>query len=310
MAYKRSRYNLRPRNMRGLATAARVGYRAYKSYTRTKAKRATSSPGVTTQHDTKTIYRKKRMPRRKRKQWAKFSNKVNAVIDSAHATKTMLINNTDALTATAGSQLFASYNIYGMNGTNGAGTRGNADLVTVAANITNYKKMVYKSAILDLTFTNTSIFPIEMDVYHVRYNNEHEANTPLATFTNAANNTLVTTGTTSLGVTSRGATPWDFPLALSIARITIVKKTKVFLGPGNCSTYQIRDPRNHGITKYDINNQTAGYNYVKPGITQGVIVIAKNVAGYQASATGMSIGCTQKYSYTYISDNSVESGQV
>lgn len=289
----------------------RYAYNAYKSYTQNKSNKVTTGVGISSQHDVKTIYRKKRMPRRKRKAWARFSKKVTAVLDKSVGTKTLVINNVDALVGAIGLQSVSSYLLYGMNGQNGTGTRGNSDLITIASNFTNAKKVVYKSGIMDLTITNTNATANqEVDIYHVRFNNEHEANTPLATFANAVANTVVTTGRSTLTIQARGATPWDFPLALSVARITIVKKTKVFISAGNSTTYQIRDPRNFQISKYDINNQTPNYNYVKPGMTQGVIIIAKNVAGFQGVATNLSVGCTQKYVYGEIQDSVCETGIV
>lgn len=312
MSYKNSRRNRpRPNYARGIATAARMGFRAYRSYTKTNTKRGSSGVGVTSQHDAKTIYRKKRMPRRKRKAWGKFSKKVHAVLDKSTGTKTHLKNNVDALSAATGSQVFATYNMYGMNGADLLGSRGNADLVAIFSNYINADKLILKSAVLDITIENTnSVEPIEVDIYHVRYNNEHEANTPLATFINGASNAVVPSGKTAVSILDRGASPFDIPLALSIGRITIVKKTKVFLGVRNSTTYQIRDPRNRMVTKYDINNQTTGYNYVKPGMTQGIILIAKNTPGGAGATTFMSVGCTTKYSYGILESAPVETGKV
>lgn len=183
--------------------------------------------------------------------------------------------------------------------------------MSIASNYPNAKKVVFKSGIMDLTITNTNAaINQEIDIYHVRYNNEHEANTPIATFVNGAATAVVTAGRSTLSVSTRGSSLWDFPIALSVGRITIVKKTKVFLSAGNSTTYQIRDPRNFQISKYDISNQTAGSNYVRPGMTQGVIIISKNVAGYQGSAGFTSVGCTTKYVYGEIQDSTVETGIV
>lgn len=313
MSYKNSRknYRARPNYARGIATAARMGFRAYRSYTRTNTKRGTSGVGVTSQHDAKTIYRKKRMPRRKRKAWRKFSKKVHAVLDKSTGTKTWLKNNVDGLTALPSFQIFASYNLYGMNGADLAGSRGNRDLVALYTNYSNADKLILKSAVLDVTIENVNeTEPIEVDIYHVRYNNEHEANTPQATFSNSVGNTIVPSGQSSVQLTNRGASPWDIPLALSIARITIVKKTKIFLGVNNATTYQIRDPRNRMVTKYDLTNQSAGFNYVKPGMTQGIIIIAKNTPGGNGSITNISVGSTTKYMYGLLENAQIETGQV
>lgn len=291
--------------------AARVAYDTYQNYQSIRQE-PTANVGVTNQHDNQVIYQRKRMPLKKRKQWTDFSKKVNAVVNKSLGTKTMLINNIDALSAAVGDQIFASYTLYGANGSDGSGYRGPSDMSIVAQNVTLARKLIYKSGILDLTITNTlATAPIELDIYHVTYNNENFANSPNAVFSNASNSSItpVTTGTTIVLPETRGASPFDFPLALSAARISILKKTKVFLGPSNCTTYQIRDLRDHHVLKYDFANETTGNNFVKPGMTQGVILIAKTIAGFSATAPGMYVGATRKYSYLTIQDNQAETGR-
>lgn len=291
-------------------TAARIAYDGYQAYNNRGSPEGTGNVGVTTQHDAQVIYRKKRMPTKKRQQWVDFTRKVEAVTTKGVGTKTMLMNAEDTLTSPATEQIFASYTLYGSNGSDGPGYRGCNDMVQVAQNVTNSRKLIYKSGILDLTMTNVTPYPIEVDVYHVTYGNEHYSNSPNATFANASSTSItpVTTGTTQVTQNTRGAALFDFPVALSMARISILKKTKIFLGSANCSTYQIRDPRNHHIGKYDIANEITGNNFVKPRVTQGVIIIAKHVAGYTANIPTLVVGCTRKYSYATIQDNQAETG--
>lgn len=67
----------------GSAAATGVAARFANSYTQTQTqrRRTRSSRGVTTQHDAKFIYGRKRMPRRKRRAWKKFSKKVDYIIN-------------------------------------------------------------------------------------------------------------------------------------------------------------------------------------------------------------------------------------
>lgn len=77
---------------KAIGTALKYGYKAYNSYTKYQKNKTQNQNTVTTQYDTRLQYRKKSMPRWKRKAWKRFSQKVNAVNLKNHGTYTRLFN--------------------------------------------------------------------------------------------------------------------------------------------------------------------------------------------------------------------------
>jgi len=100
----------------------RAGGRA-QTYTNVKRKRVSSNTGILggTNADIRMIYRKKRMPKKKRKRWANFVKKVGAVEERSLGTRTVLFN--DLITQTSGAttgQNTLTLCLYGfVNGTAG-----------------------------------------------------------------------------------------------------------------------------------------------------------------------------------------------
>ena len=312
------------------ATSARQG--AGRSFTQTlNRRRIRSGMGVTTQHDKKFIYAKKRQPRFKRKRWTSFVKKVNAVAERDYGTRTVVMNKAYSYAnQTAGNQLVGSCYLYSQKGVTGIEPAGDLNIIgglenvgapTAAAGITLWgsTKLLFQSAVLDVTIRNSSTYldtgpttrpdgaaKLELDVYEisVRRNAEESG----ATYNNFAalladNQTEITSigGTgTKLLFNMRGATPWDTTFSLSRWGIKIWKKTKYFIPNGDTITYQVRDPRRHTVTRDDCINQD-GFN--RPGWTRILFFIGKLVSGLPIGNTvgtfqeNIDIGATRKYMY-------------
>lgn len=297
-------------------TAARQGFNAYKSFTRTGVKKRNliSGIGVTSQHDSRLVYRKKRMPRRKRKAWTKFSRKVHAVFEKQLGTKTIVFNDSVSVSpASTAVQTWNLYLLYGKNGDVAASSAiGIADLQGLVQRLsgstslttTSNEKYKLSTAVLDTTYTNTDSLgkSIELDIYEVYFRKEVSDSTPGRTMTTAESATGTVTTGTSLTMTSRGVTPFDLPLFISQTGMVITKKTKYFLGAGNSITYQIRDTKNRTVTKYDIldygvgsdDNAIHAGSWIQPNMTKGVFAVWKTVAGVTGNGT-LSVGATRKY---------------
>lgn len=293
-----------------VASLARLAVRKWRSRTTTKQKsKNTSEPGVTNEYQVKTIYRRRRMPRYKKKKWVSFYKKTSAVIDSRLATKTMLINDAYDVTNVINEQTFSAYMLYGLYGQDKNGFAGNSDVARVLQNYPVTSTAIFKSAIMDMTLVNKGTISLEVDLYHVVFWKKNNDKNFDDTVTRAVAETDLTAGTTTLSLKTRGATPFDIPQIMRQTGMKILKKIKYFLGAGNCATYQIRDARNRRFPTSALPaNLAVNEEFILPGWTQGIIVVHKPVAGFQNQAAPISIGCTRKYAYATMESSNYEGG--
>jgi len=304
------------------ATARAIANRYSGSRTQTQQrKRTTSGGGVTVQHDVKRIYRKKSMPRRKKKLWKKFVSKVNAVDERDLGSHTALFSSAITVNTITDTQLVTSVGLY----TNTSTSTWLADMKTITGtfNVTDdtkdaggtiypSTKIIFKSAVLDITVRNTSNnnaggsvdCPMEVDVYEISLRGGNADSTVgtgdlIGYLQRGASDTLNEGGLVpsagSLDIFKRGCTPWELPAALSMYRMKIWKKTKYFLTTGQTFTYQMRDPKRH-VMSYAKMQRTLESNI--NGLTKWILFIGKATPGIVPSETlkpQLSIGVTRKY---------------
>jgi hypothetical protein len=315
-------------------------------FTRTRArmrKKMKFGQGVTRDMDRRQIYRRRSMPRYRRKRWVRFLKKVNAVNEKTLGKRTYIFKpNVDTLASNNYEvQKVGTYGMYTiesaqpdmrhlqriMETENTGSTTMNSDDGAVIYNDT---KLQFKSAILDMTFSNRSTVnsetpsnsdelaascPIEVDIYEMAIGRKAYARNLDDTVTTFENIQQMLSHKPSMelenpaGFTkftfdpeTRGLTPWDFSTSLGQFRMKIYKKTKFLLKNGEYFTYQMRDPRSHNITRSQIQD-CAGFNM--PGITKLIYVTMKPVPGTEpdiGSIPGninarLLIGRTIKYTY-------------
>lgn len=298
--------------VRTLAPAAIAYGTNYFTNTRSR-NNVKSGQGVTNQYDRKVVYRKKYMPRRKKRAWKKFTRKVIAVNTKLLGSRTVLYNNTLATFNATNAQSFLACTLYGMDGGIGSPiAQGQDDIKRIFANDVNSgsqtDSFIFSSAIMDLTIVNDSVINevssaqqntgVEVDVYEFKYSKVGDANWPGQYFAQAVLNTdLINTGQPAINLTNRGATPWDLPDALTIGGIKILKKTKYFLAQGQTATYQMRDPGNHIVSRSEVDN--ADNNFVNPKMTRTIFIVFKGVPTQDPTkvTSTLRIGCTRKYLY-------------
>lgn len=312
------------------AIARRQQFRRGQSFIMQRRRRQTQSGmGITTQHDERRIYRKKRMPRRQRRRWKLFKNKVLAVSEKDLGTRTIVFNkfvnwqNTSATGhVVANVALYAgkSANTY-LNDLNQiCADEIGAYTVATGVAVDNTTKFIFKSGVLDLTFRNSSLFTadgvtynanpaakLETDVYellvrHSGVDSTGTYNDVFAMFQASATDTKTIGGAgTGIAINTRGCCPFDLPAALSKYGIKILKKTKFMTPNGDTFTYQVRDPRRH-VGEYGLIS-TVGVNM--KGWTRWIFIISKLVAGLTVAPAGnpntyvesLDIGITRKYFY-------------
>lgn len=314
--YVRRRGIRRPTGWRKYAmSAVNTGIALYNRYGGGYKAKTSSGGGVTSQYDKMTVYRKKRMPRRKRRAWGKFVKKVRAALMKEVGTKTIVRNN--ALTGlwTADTQKAFSVTVYGSDGSLPSTTEcGQDDLKSIFNNdgelFQETSKAKFGSAVVDITMANASTVVggpgnsgLEIDIYDIVYRKEIDAPTLLTLLSSANTNTTLINGSgTGLSLALRGVTPFDLPDASSRG-MKILKKKKYFLGSGEVATYQLRDARNRTFRRDVIDNSDD--NYILPGSTRTLLIIAKGVPTGDPSIVNklLNIGCTRKYMYKTIQAN-------
>lgn len=313
-----------------IGTAARLAYGAYKSYTGT-ATAQSSSPAprtVTSQHDVKTTYRKKRMPKYKRKRWVKFIKKVQAVEESNSGLQKVVFNdggeyvtqNTVGGGPAIGKRQQAVFGtlMYSGNGTPDGSLWGVQDIQRVinrgppssqyagsAQPVVNTTKYKFTSAVMDYTITSnaSNVCALEVEVYQVRFrrgwNNNTGSNT-LSGIIDHFNDKEEVLGNSGISpkafIYLRGVTPFECGNALGSMGVTIVSKTKYYLAPGNSINLQMRDPKSHYLEPDDVGDGKNGLAY--SNWTQGYFCTAKPTRELAAEATfSIFTGCTRTYKY-------------
>lgn len=292
--------------------AASTAYRAYSSLALSYKKKSSPETGVTANYDKTTQYRRKRMPRWKKKRWVSFVKKVTAVGKQSLGTNTVLFNQTLSGAVPFTGQLLLAAALYGYTGTadqsNCVGMRDQLICINKdarnqggALGAFNVGRVTFYSGVIDMTMRNTGSQPLEVDVYKLTFNTDNAISGDFVSTFNSANDmTSVIPGSngTSLSTTSRGATLFDFPQAISADKMKVWSKRKYFLPAGNTATLQHRDPRNYVVNPANVNYyEGAGASYCARGKTIVFAFIAKTVTGAPADGA-IQIGVTRKYTYS------------
>lgn len=316
--------------MSAAAAAGRIA-RVASKYIHGKRKRnGTSGRGVTFEHDRQRIYRKKRMPWKKKRRWRRFIRKVNAVDERELGTRTVVNNKTvtPVNVTLPNTQHVFGVTLYGQESSDSFNNdlrniqtlENTADPTSAAGvNIGSGTKFMFHSGVLDMTIRNvTQVYndvgvpslstdgTLEIDVYEITSGVQWDFNGAaigeiVDAFTDGSGETKVLNGgTNGVDISDRGATPWDIPQTLSKYRMKIMKKTKFRISVGNTFTYQVRDPRRRVTVKSRL-AENIGAN--KPGWTKHLMFIAKLVPGLTLGTNEgeygirLSYGITRKYMY-------------
>lgn len=297
--------------------------------------RMTSGIGVTTQYDRKLVYKKKYMPRGRKRRWKKFVNRVNAVGEKDLGSRTVLFNRSITATCdvanTHGCLTLALYSQKSSDShLNDLNNVANYELVTDTTSETGQTgqyvdmttKMLFQSAVMDITIRNSSTLlttegevstysldgkaKLEVDIYEMTMRNRADSgNTAYSNLSDIFedyNNTTRNLGNSGTGITikDRGATPFEIPFVLGRYGLKVIKKTKFFIPNGDTITYQIRDPKRYSVQRNKLAEET-GFN--RPGMTKIYYIIFKLVPGLTIGNVDgtyqqvVDVGCTTKYLY-------------
>jgi len=276
------------------------------SRNRSYGKQTRSGNGVTNQYDAKTVYRRRRMPYRRRKRWGRFVKKVMAVTEKEIGTRSVIANNTLQIGGVSTLQAVGVISLYGWRGTTSTSAVGTADVRGITQNDTDInavnEKWKFTSAVLDCTFNNTGAADLEVDVYEVIKTGRTTttAGDLVSEYGNALANTITPPGTmTTPTISIRGWTPFNCSIASSKG-LKIIKKRKYFLKQDETFTYQVRDPRTYWVTGSDLE---VGSEYARRGMTKMLLIISKPVVGSGADVHELVAGCTRSYHYKVMENN-------
>lgn len=144
--------------------------------------------GVTTQHDSATIYSYKKPNGKKVKAYKKFAKKVHEVEDKNQGKATLIIQGTEIANIPGPKQMISEINLFSVNGTNS----GAHDMDSIFNEITSTRLFQNNSALgehltfryandkftksvrilsasLDITYFNNGTVPIECDLYCMKH---------------------------------------------------------------------------------------------------------------------------------------------
>lgn len=286
--------------------------------TQTRTKKSIDAGGITAQYDRKNLYRKKRMPRRKKKAWKKFKSKVTAVEISNRGLTSRVFNSEMSVLVQPASQDYIAVHLYGVAGTAGANELGENDLATVfeyddnlrrtgttapnimthgnASQLTDSIRM--QSAILDITMINPSDKLLIVDCYHLWYSQESVyANLTSVLSGGVATTQQVTAAGANVGsapnLTLFGTSLFDLSRALSLGCIKVMGVKQYLLGAKQVVTDQIRDSKNYTINPYYLRNVGV---FAKPKYTETLLFVARNPD--EETSASLQIFATRHYRYS------------
>jgi len=275
--------------------------------------------GVTFQHDSQSQYRRRRMPRGKRRRWVKFIKKVAAATDSQIPTRSVVFNDLyDFSQEDVVGQSYTLIPLYSAKANFTAPVPSELNQLSDLNRITtsefttfeSVRHIRFESAVLDITIHDTQgpgSTPTELDIYYIVFRKD----VYMSDFGQLVNNSQTylppinnNTPEAKLGLTNVGATPFSLPNLCSHFRI--IKKEKVITNPGSITTRQWRVPKNKYLNTASLRHiSQAGGNqnmFAMKGWTCGILLIAKGtpLAGTPERDFAYSINSTRAYNYKII----------
>ena len=160
-------------------------------------------------------------------------------------------------------------------------------------------KLLFNSAVLDMTLHNTGPVDLEIDLYYGYHRKDVISGQMVSDdFVSPALESPINTGNTTVDIFQRGATPFDCSTGLSQSGFHILRKQKMFLKSSQTSFLQYRDAKNHTIEWNRV--KQCGYGARK--LTYTVLIVFKCVAGSSENGQ-LTYGVTRKYAYNADAEN-------
>ena len=276
----------RPRNqlMNRITRYAKVAKYAGKLYSKYQQRRYTpkniTTNPTTAQHEYSTVYRKKRMPKGKRKAWKKFVRKTTAVSMKNLPLQTYVYSESNNIYAAANTSSYYYAGLYGLNGAarvlgtaTSSGTGATNQINTLFAQ--NFsggvfgKQILCESACMDFTIRNLTANTVIIEMYYVRPKRDIDDQEFAVKFrlediyTTSFNSNEIGSNIGSVAATTLGTTPFNAPYFCRHFEIT--RKLRVQLGGSEVYSSQIRNPKNYKINYSDVEKYA-----MKRGMASGI----------------------------------------
>lgn len=298
------------------------GYRAMRTRFRGNGGSGGSSrkypAALTAHHDRGTIYRYKRMPYRRKRQWKNFTRKVQHVLQKTTGSKFTVITRKGNATSPAGAQGY--FNIHTVMGLNGSASTSEScrdvshlfDLA-VQAGIINQKnagKIVVTGFMAETQIHNIGSEDVWLDCYYWRCKKP----VPKSTATDGFGVLWAESMTDMLGIfppggskpnpNSYGVTPFQGGNQMAKS-IRIWKKTRQLIAPGNTIQLETRSGKNY------VRSWAFDEEYAMDRCTEGILFLWYGVptaANDVSTATSLQFSTNVNYTWHVIMEAQQFSG--
>lgn len=203
---------------------------------------------VSFQNDSVLRYRKRRVSRRKRRAWKRFSRRVMHVDLQMQPLQIYTVEGTANLTSAVNQSQVWSRMCGGttvtLNDEIYQCFQGAYNIASVAA--CNPYKIFLKSVVLDVQCTNTGSYPVIIDLYILRNSSKFASATDVgAQYNQALGEVASPAGGGSISTTKTALTVFDAPNFCSYWKV--LSKREVIVGTNQTVTFQLRSPQNRHV---------------------------------------------------------------
>lgn len=290
-------------------------YRSYKNSQRNSQRRSgkqTNTGFLSTQYDVKQQYRRRRMPRRKRRAWVKKIRMVNTITNKKLGSQFQILRSRVIATAAADTQTSFSCGIYGENGVPATSSDiGIADLFelnNLSGDTGVNNNWWLKSGVIDIEISNVgtdaAANPFTVDCYEIVC--RRTVNTQGGVAPAGPNDMFITgfaaTQQPILGTNSLispilpGVTP--FQNSIFCTHFKILKKTRVLVSVGQATHFMFRDAKDRRY-RYESSSRPV----CSPMLYHGFLFILQGVTTSTAYSGAISASCTAIRYYDYVRED-------
>lgn len=271
---------------------------AKRVYGNKNRKTATEQSVITTQYDAALRYKRKRMPRRKRRAWVAFVKKTQAVDLKAQSLISKVIAFPTRTSWAANQQATVGWTIYPIQMGSAAQDRDLLEMfidtyggVTVADQ--SSRKLYFKSACIDIQMQNSGSASCIIDAYVVvMKTNFQVANDSIASIWNK---TFSEQNTGAITNSNPALTPFQNPNFCRVFKV--LSKKEVLLGAGQVTTMQLRDPKQHLVSGRQLIAEVTGIPYLTRGFVFQIRGVPGGGATPELSAGSVNFGIQKTYNY-------------